>query len=116
MGLEDLGFGEFALVGQLEELAVGHGGPEEVRQAGGEFEVVEAPLGFAGLVVFLAEEEGGVKEEGAERAAEGVLVIVTGLEAGREESDESVELLVGDAAAEGEAGLEVEDLFRGCFR
>ena len=41
LGLEDGGVVEFALIGEGGELGIGHGGPEEVGEAGGEHPVVE---------------------------------------------------------------------------
>ena len=46
--LEDLGPEQLAVGSEVEQLIVGHGGPEEIGEAGGQFVGVE-PAGLLGL-------------------------------------------------------------------
>lgn len=96
-------------------MAIGHGGPEEVGEAGGEFELVDGPFGFAGLVFFDAEEEGWVDEEGLEWGADGLLVGHAGGGVFGEEFEHGREVVRDDAAAEGEGGVVGEGGAGGVF-
>ncbi len=49
MGIEDGGVVEFSLIGEGGEFGIGHGGPEEIGESGGELEVVEGEYGLIRL-------------------------------------------------------------------
>ena len=116
LGAQGGGVGELAFVGELQQAAVGHRGPEEVGETGGEFEVVDLPLGLAGLVGLDPEEEGRVDQQRLEGGAKGFFVGGAGGELLAEEGEQRREVLVGDAAAEGERGVGEQDAARGFFR
>lgn len=73
---------EAFLCGEAEEFVVWGGGPEEVGEAGGDFEVVE----LSGLVIFgwllFEEEEFGGDEDGFEHGAHGVVPVGAAFEGG----------------------------------
>ena len=110
---ENCGVAEFALIGELEEFAVGHGRPEEVGEAGRDFKTAEGPFFFVGFVVFGAEEKAGIDEEGGEGCAEGLLEVFARLLGLGEGVEEGSEVLFTDAAAVGEGGVVGEDFFGG---
>ena len=105
---EDGGVLEFALGGEVEELVVGHGGPEEVREAGGHFVVADgADAGF-GIIVLHAEEEAGGDENGFERELDVFFEGLAAAGAAIVEGHQAINFGRGDGAAVG-AGEEARE-------
>ena len=112
LGAEDPGVAKFASLGDSEECAVGDRGPEEIGQAGGEFEVVEGPLGFAGHVMLDAKEEAGMKEEGREWHPHGLLELLAFGGGFGDRREEGSKVFFSERSTVGERTVVGEDLAR----
>tara|TARA_B100000809_G_scaffold261935_1_gene311827 strand:+ start:1363 stop:1710 length:348 start_codon:yes stop_codon:yes gene_type:complete len=113
LSVEDLGVAQRSFPGKFEELAVWHGSPEKVGEAGGEFEVVEGPFRLAGLIVLDAEEEIGMEEQGRERDLHGLLEAPALGDGLGDRGEEGSEVFFGEWSAVGEGSVVGEDLASG---
>ena len=102
--MADFGVGEFSPGGEVEEFLVGHGGPKEVGELGGEGEVV-------GFFLAIEEEELGSAEDGGDAGADGLLEGAAFGESIEGEIDEGVGGFPGDGSSEGAGDEGANDAF-----
>ena len=111
--------GELSQVGQPEELLVGHGGPEEVREPDGQLVVVDRDAGSAvgsRPVLLDPEEELGRDEQGLEHGTDGVVERLALRRGAVEEAEQARQVGLARGPAEGEPGEPADDTAGGLGR